>query len=234
VNSQRCRACGLSNPEFLFQVGNNRVARCPGCTHVFLETNENGSRSLCSDRNGDRAVDKFNDYLRTCREQCKSGSRALRLLDIGWPNEALLSRAKEQGFVTECVETPLSESRLSPEAFDVITMYDAIEHLHDPIHDLRRVQFWLKPGGVLFVLTPNDEALSRRVARLAFRASFHCIQGPMQTLYHSQHLSYFTARSLRSLFEGVGFDIVRAEKRNASKGFPGSGGKLAAWARRRA
>jgi 2-polyprenyl-3-methyl-5-hydroxy-6-metoxy-1,4-benzoquinol methylase len=133
-------------------------------------------------------------------------------------------------------------------------MYDLIEHLADPIDDLRRVQFWLKPGGVLFVLTPNDEALLRRLARLAFRASFHHIQRPMHTLYYAHHLSYFTSRSLRSLFAGVGLDMIRTETRNqemarlnvsgmdrlavrlifaASKPFSASGGKLLAWARRR-
>ena len=134
-------------------------------------------------------------------------------------------------------------------------MYDLIEHLQDPIEDLRRVQFWLKRGGVLFVLTPNDEALLRRVARLAFHASFRRIQRPMNTLYYTHHLSYFTTRSLRSLFEGIGLDVVRTETRNqemarlnvsgmdrlavglifaASKPFSGSRGKLLAWARRRA
>jgi SAM-dependent methyltransferase len=234
VNSRRCRACGLSNPEFLFQIGSHRVARCPGCTHVFLETNEKAATSLCSKTINEEAIHHFNDYLHACREHCKSGSRAPRLLGIGCGNEALASRAKEHGFVAERSETLLLDSRFSPDAFDVITMCDVIEHLHDPITDLRRVQFWLKPGGVLFVATPNDEALSRRVARLAFRASFHCIQRPMQTLYHAQHLSYFTSRSLRSLFEGIGLDIVRSETQNASKGFSGSGGKLLAWARRRA
>jgi len=200
--------------------------------------------------------------------------RAPRLLDIGCGNGAFLSRAQKQGFVVDGVETCspladearkkldchvytklLSECRFSPETFDVVTMYDLIEHLPDPIEDLRRVQFWLKPGGVLFVLTPNDEAFLRRAARLAFRVSLHCIQRPMNSLYYSHHLSYFTARSLRSLLEATGFDLVQTETRNqemtrltvsgldrlavrlifaASKPFSGSRGKLLAWARRRA
>jgi 2-polyprenyl-3-methyl-5-hydroxy-6-metoxy-1,4-benzoquinol methylase len=133
-------------------------------------------------------------------------------------------------------------------------MYDLIEHLPDPIQDLRRVQLWLKPGGILFVLTPNDDALLRRVARLTFHASLHRIQRPIHTLYYAHHLSYFTTRSLRSLFEGIGLDMVRAETRNqemarlnisgfdrlavslifaASRPFSRSGGKLLAWGRRR-
>jgi 2-polyprenyl-3-methyl-5-hydroxy-6-metoxy-1,4-benzoquinol methylase len=286
VSGQRCRACGLNNPEFLFQVGDNRVARCPGCTHVFLDivhtpesirnmyaAYENPGNDFYFERIDEEVTSHFDKYLHACREHCKTRSRVLRLLDIGCGNGALLSRAKKQGFVSEGIETCaplaaavrekfdcpvhttlLSECRFSAETFDVITMYDLIEHLQDPIQDLRRIQLWLKPGGVLFVLTPNDEALLRRVARLAFHASFHRIQRPMHTLYYAHHLSYFTRRSLRSLFEGIGLDIVQAETRNqemarlnisgmdrlavglifaASRPFSASGGKLLAWGRRR-
>ena len=37
MSGQQCRACGLNDSEILFQVGANRVARCLGCTHVFLD-----------------------------------------------------------------------------------------------------------------------------------------------------------------------------------------------------
>jgi 2-polyprenyl-3-methyl-5-hydroxy-6-metoxy-1,4-benzoquinol methylase len=287
VSGQRCRACGLSSSEFLFQVGDNRVVRCGGCSHVFLdvvhtadsirrmyEAYENRGNDFYFERIDQEVTTHFDNYLRACRENCKTGSRSPRLLDIGCGNGVLLSRAKKQGFICEGVEaciplaeavrnkldcqvhtTLLSECRFSVESFDVVTMYDLIEHLQDPIQDLRRIQLWLKPGGILFVLTPNDEALLRRIARLAFRGSFHCIQRPMHTLYYAHHLSYFTARSLRSLFEGTGFDVVRTETQNqemarlnisgidrfavamifaASKPFSGSRGKLLAWARRRA
>lgn len=287
VSMKGCRACGRNNSEFLFEVGGNRVARCRGCSHVFLdvvhtdetirqiyETYWNPARDFYFGRIDDEVSGHFDRYLQVCRTHCKTGTRALRLLDIGCGNGAFLSRAQKQGFVVEGVETCspladearkrldchvytklLSECRFSPGVFDVVTMYDLIEHLPDPIEGLQRVQLWLKPGGVLFVLTPNDEALVRRAARLAFRASLHRIQRPMNRLYYGHHLSYFTARSLRSLLEGTGFDLVQTETRNqemarltvsgmdrlavglifaASKPFPGSRGKLLAWARRRA
>jgi 2-polyprenyl-3-methyl-5-hydroxy-6-metoxy-1,4-benzoquinol methylase len=286
VSGQRCRACGLNNSEFLFQLGENRVARCPGCTHVFLdvvhtpesirqmyEGYENPGNDFYFERIDEEVTGHFDSYLQVCREQCKTGSRAPRLLDIGCGNGALISRAQKQGFVCEGIETCaplaeavrkklacavhtslLSECHFPLETFDVITMYDLIEHLQNPIDDLRRVQSWLKPSGVLFVLTPNDDAFIRRIARMAYRCSFHIVQAPMHTLYYPHHLSYFTSRSLRSLFEGVGLNLTRIETRNqemsrlnlsgaeriavslmfaASKPFPGSRGKLLAWARRR-
>lgn len=287
MSGQQCRACGLNNSELLFEVGGNRVERCQGCSHVFLdvvhtdesihqiyETYGDPIRDFYFEKIDDEVTSHFDRYLQNCRAHCKTRTRALRLLDIGCGNGAFLSRAQKQGFVVEGIETCdplanearkkldchvttklLSECQFSRETFDVVTMYDLIEHLPDPIEDLRRVQSWLKPGGVLFVLTPNDEALLRCAARLAFRLSLHRIQRPMNSLYYSHHLSYFTARSLHSLLAGTGFDIVQSETRNqemarlkisgmdrlavrlifaASQPFPGSRGKLLAWACRRA
>jgi 2-polyprenyl-3-methyl-5-hydroxy-6-metoxy-1,4-benzoquinol methylase len=199
----------------------------------MYEQYENPGNDFYFGRIDEEVTSHFDSYLRQCREHCKSGSRSLRLLDIGCGNGALLSRAQKQGFVCDGIETCaplaeavrkklacaihttlLSDSRFPSETFDVITMYDLIEHLHDPIDDLRRVHSWLKRGGMLFVLTPNDDALLRRVARLAYRSSLHMVQRPMHTLYYPHHLSYFTSRSLRSLFEGIGLDLVRIETRN--------------------
>ena len=239
----------------------------------MYEGYENSGNDFYFERIDVEVTSHFDSYLQHCREYCQTGSAPLRILDIGCGNGSLLTRAKKQGFICEGIETNepladavhrkldcpvhtklLSQCNFPTGTFDVITMYDLIEHLQDPIDDVRRVHSWLKPGGVLFVLTPNDDALLRRVARLAFRFSFHVVQRPMQTLYYPHHLSYFTARSLSSLFEGAGFDIIHMETRNqemsrlnlsrierlgvrlifaASRPFPRSGGKLLAWVRRR-
>jgi 2-polyprenyl-3-methyl-5-hydroxy-6-metoxy-1,4-benzoquinol methylase len=239
----------------------------------MYEGYENPGNDFYFGRIDDEVTHSFDRYLRDCREYCKTGSPVFRLLDIGCGNGSLLTRARKQGFICEGIETCeplaaavrkkldcpvhsklLSQCNFPPETFDLITMYDLIEHLQDPIDDVRRVHSWLKPGGVLFVLTPNDDALLRRAARMAFRSSFHLLQRPMRTLYYPHHLSYFTAKSLSSVFEGTGFDIIHLETRNqemsrlnlsrierlgvrlifaASRPFPRSGGKLLGWVRRR-
>ena len=239
----------------------------------MYEGYENPGNDFYFERIDEEVTAHFDGYLTRCREYCQTGSASLRLLDIGCGNGSFLSRAQQQDFTCEGIETCeplaqavrqklhcpihgqlLSQTDFPAETFDVVTMYDLIEHLQDPCDDVRRVYSWLKPGGVLFLLTPNDDALLRRVARLAYRSSFHLLQRPIRTLYYPHHLSYFTARSLRSLFEGTGFDVIQTETRNqemsrlnlsaterfgvgliftASRPFPGSGGKLLAWARRR-
>ena len=215
----------------------------------------------------------FDAYLARCRTNLDTGSDQPRLLDIGCGTGALLKRAQNARFLCEGIETcePLAEAThrelgcpvhiglLSqhdfPEhSFDVITMYDLIEHLPDPASDLGKVHKWLKPGGILFALTPNNDALLRRIARMMFRLSFSKIDRPMRVLYYRHHLSYFNTGSLARLVEETGFDVMQLETRNQETSrlilsgpehlavrltfaiadrMPAMGGKLVMWARKR-
>lgn len=46
-------------------------------------------------------------------------------------------------------------------SFDVITMWEVIEHLYNPISALEKASKLLKPGGILVMSTPNLSALDR-------------------------------------------------------------------------
>lgn len=177
-------------------------------------------------------------YLRTSRALLTlEAERAPRLLDIGCGTGGLMERAQALGFRVEGVEIcqPLAEltrARLGckvhdrfltelelPEAsYDVITMYDLVEHLADPVGDLCAVHRLLKPGGVLFVLTPNDEALVRRISKALFHLSLGRFDRPMRKLYYPDHLSYFTAQSLTELFARTGFEVLEGYTKNQELG----------------
>jgi 2-polyprenyl-3-methyl-5-hydroxy-6-metoxy-1,4-benzoquinol methylase len=58
----------------------------------------------------------------------------------------------------EAVDLPL-------EGFDVITMNDVIEHFSDPRAALERSAALLRPGGILYLVTPDIGSLSARVLR---------------------------------------------------------------------
>ena len=53
------------------------------------------------------------------------------------------------------------QMRFPPTSFDVVVMFDVIEHLLDPLDSLHRVRSVLHPGGVLIISTPNFNALTR-------------------------------------------------------------------------
>ena len=57
----------------------------------------------------------------------------------------------------------LSEIDLDPESFDVITMWDYIEHSPDPAGEFQRAHGLLKRGGMLVLTTPNIASLPARI-----------------------------------------------------------------------
>jgi len=84
-----------------------------------------------------------------------------------------------------------------PAGYDVICMWDTLEHLPRPVECIRRAARWLKPGGVLAVTT-ND--IDSRLARLR-KARWRQIHPPT-------HLFYFSADTLRMAVEQAGLQTL--------------------------
>ena len=265
VSGNRVLRCPECSHVYLDTVHNSQSIR------EMYETYESGRDFYFQDFDAE-VTRNIDGYLKRCREYCDVSQDKLRLLDVGCGVGVLLSKAKAQGFNCEGVEiceplaraaeeklncrvhrTLLEDLHLPENGFDIITMYDLIEHLQDPAGEIKRVHRLLRPGGVLFVLTPNNDALMRRFAQWSYRLSLHQFQRPMRALYYSHHLSYFTADSLRSLLHRAGLQVMRSETRNQelsrltlsgfekaavrtifrmSERFPALGGKLLVWARK--
>lgn len=81
-------------------------------------------------------------------------------------------------------------------AFDVVAMIDVIEHLSDPKDALGRVARWLKPGGLLYLVTPDIGSLSAAVLRGSWWG------------LRPAHLYYYDRRTLGRALEAAGFEVV--------------------------
>jgi len=101
-------------------------------------------------------------------------------------------------------DLPVEYLEIPDESFDLITAYAVIEHVYDPVDLVRRVYELLKPGGLAIIMTGDVEStLAKKMGR-------------RWPLYISpDHISFFSARSLRKLLEEFGFRVVSEEWRNA-------------------
>jgi 2-polyprenyl-3-methyl-5-hydroxy-6-metoxy-1,4-benzoquinol methylase len=139
-----------------------------------------------------------------------------RLLDNGSGAGFFLLDARERGWTVSGLEVSdsaaaharsrglavqtgtLSEMQLESESVDAATLWDVVEHLHDPLRDLGRLRRVLRPGGVLALSTPNYES----ILRIVRGAKWHGFK-------LDEHLSLFSPQTMGFLLEEAGFEPVR-------------------------
>jgi 2-polyprenyl-3-methyl-5-hydroxy-6-metoxy-1,4-benzoquinol methylase len=140
-----------------------------------------------------------------------------RLLDVGAYCGYFLDVAGQAGFDAEGLELStwaaaeargigltvhnetLAERAKAHRHYDVVTMWDVVEHLADPQAELEQVHALLEPGGQVWLSTIDSGS---RVARWL---------GPRWPWLMDMHLYYFDRRTLPALLERVGFVDVRIE-----------------------
>ncbi len=136
---------------------------------------------------------------------CGTGEFLALLQEKGWqvaglepgPRAAALARRR---LGTDAVQNlPLEQAEFAPWAFDLITLWDVLEHLRDPRAALERVRPWLRPGGVLAVGVPNLSSWDARIF------------GPHWIGWDApRHLYLFPEATLRAILLQAGFAVLEA------------------------
>ncbi|MDO8671586.1 MAG: class I SAM-dependent methyltransferase [Dehalococcoidia bacterium] len=90
--------------------------------------------------------------------------------------------------------------------FDVIVLADVLEHLREPWTLLNRLKSVLVPGGHLIVSAPNVAHWTVRTRLLLGRFEYG-----EKGILDSNHLQFFTSRSIVRLITGSGYKIIRSD-----------------------
>jgi 2-polyprenyl-3-methyl-5-hydroxy-6-metoxy-1,4-benzoquinol methylase len=98
---------------------------------------------------------------------------------------------------------------LDDAAFDVVTMWDFLEHVLDPRAVLAKCHRLLARGGVALVFTIDTTSLFNEAGALLHRLSGGGAVRVLELLYDYRHNYYFTKPSLTRLLETSGFRIER-------------------------
>lgn len=108
------------------------------------------------------------------------------------PDEAAVNAAKSKG--GNVIQGSLPSPALRHGSFAQVTMSHVLEHLRDPLAALREIHALLRPGGRVWLTTPNiDSTLSQ-----AFRRHWRGLEPP-------RHLVLFTPNALKKTLQTVGF-----------------------------
>lgn len=143
-----------------------------------------------------------------------------RLLDVGCGLGFFLAAAQRRGWEVRGVDTSpawvnLANARLGSErvqlasveraslprgSFALVTVWDVIEHVFEPIPFLARLRELLAPGGRLFIRTPN---IAYGYPVYAFR---RVLLRHDAELGPTNHVVYFTARTMRDALARAGLE----------------------------
>jgi 2-polyprenyl-3-methyl-5-hydroxy-6-metoxy-1,4-benzoquinol methylase len=149
-----------------------------------------------------------------------------RALEIGCAAGFFLDTLRRRGFETHGIEIgeevfahardvfrlpnlhlgPLESYAPPVEPFDLVALFDVIEHLADPTAAMRRVRSMLRPGGIAVLQTQDVASLARRVMG---RKWTHFKQ--------AEHVYHFSPATIRTLLDRAGFDVLEVRKRGAGK-----------------
>lgn len=93
-------------------------------------------------------------------------------------------------------EGTLESPALGDRQFDVLTLWDVIEHLHDPAAELTRAYDRLRPGGYIVIHTMDIDAPMAK------------LMGGRWPWLMDMHLYFFSRRTLAAMVEKAGFTVI--------------------------
>lgn len=217
-----CIICGSSSVGLLYtRTKSGGIWQCQKCKFAWVGNKTVDQMRLegVDERLREESISEqslrertFQRRLDLIRAYQKSG----RLLDVGCALGFFLSLAQKQGFESYGLEANsktalfaknqlglkniqvgyLENASYPNEFFDVVTLFHVIEHLSDPVRQLKAITKWIRRGGLLVVETPNFSSWLRK------------LMGPKWRQFLHNHFYFFSPRNLLSLLEKQGFEIL--------------------------
>jgi len=222
-----CPLCAGRRARTVWNEDGLRYVRCAACGCVFsdvdAETYKGAGRNLWHDADVSEETAAFYGRARKLSHEGflkhfpPRGGR--RLLDVGCGLGYFVAAAAESGWETYGCDTSPSwveqaKARTGSErialsapgpglfggGFDMVTAWDVLEHVHDPVPFLGTVASLLAPGGRAFIRTPN---LAWILPTYALRRH---LLGEAVKLGPLNHVVYFTVSTLSAALRRAGLE----------------------------
>ena len=139
-----------------------------------------------------------------------------KMLDVGCGPGLFLIEAKKRGwevYGTEFTDKQLvylkdkgintlkgklTNNSFEDGLFDVIISSEVIEHINNPVEEMQQFHRLLRKGGVVYITTPNFNALER-----------YLLKGDYEIIEYPEHLSYYTPTTINLLLTNNGFEKLK-------------------------
>lgn len=185
-----CPVCNSSYATHIMNKSASSYFKCNECSMVYLNPIMNPQATVeyytnLNTGQGDivSSDSKFYSEIYSLGldsiERFKNGGE---ILDIGCSTGFFLDLAKHRGWSTSGLELGIEEAvvaqnkghnilrytieNLDPsKIFDVVTMWDVLEHIPDGLNQLKLIHQHLSKNGILFFQIPNSDSLAAKVLR---------------------------------------------------------------------
>ncbi len=139
-----------------------------------------------------------------------------KMLDVGCGPGLFLIEAKKRGwevYGTEFTDNQLAylndkgiktlkgkltKDSFEDELFDVIISSEVIEHINNPVEELNHFNRMLRKGGLVYITTPNFNAIER-----------YLLRGDYEIIEYPNHLCYYTKTTINLLLKQQGFKKLK-------------------------
>ncbi len=189
-----------------------------------------------------RKSEKLRNFLRVLRK-LKRVKPEGKMLDVGCATGVFLDMAQKEGYDVTGVDVSeyackyakenfgiktkqgfLEEVKLKEKSFDIITLWDVLEHVQDPNKFLNEAKRLLKDDGLIFILTVNDSSLMGWIAEGVYLGSLKTLPIFTRMIHPIHHNYHFKEKHLRAYLRKTGLKVMWKEKsempvENAEGGF---------------
>jgi len=199
----------------------DQVVTCNSCSLLFVNPRLSSETIIDACAKGDDEVyvsqgtGRMETFKKGLRLVEKFSPQKGKLLDVGAAAGFFMNVAKNNGWEVSGVEpntwlceygkkhfnipilpTTLEHARYKKSFFDVVTIWDVIEHIPHPERTLHEIQRILKPGGIFILSTPNADSV------------FFKIFGRKWWFFLSHHLFYFSPKTIKIFLRKEGFTVL--------------------------
>jgi len=181
----------------------------------------------------------YYQWVLDCLESHDPGRK---LIDVGCGLGSFLKYAESRGWEVEGTEMsqfairhnqeklslkvfPPSKLQKSPSSsYDVISLWDFLEHTREVNDILKECRRLLKDSGSLVIRTINENTLFNGIAIVLWKLSFNRFDYFLCRMHEPLHVLYFTRSNLQQLLKKNGFNVVSSKyhdlpARRVSQGF---------------
>ncbi len=204
-----------------------QIVRCKKCSFVYADPRGSDSEIKSGYEESEDELYKkeeagrYATFERVCNNIIQFKKKG-KILDIGCSIGTFLDVCRKKGFVPHGLElsqwsvkyanskknlanvynATLETQKYFPKSsFDVITMLDLIEHLVDPISELKRVHEYIKPDGIFVIGTMNIDSWFVRLLKGNW------------PWYMKMHIYYFSPKTIEKMLNMTGFKVIKVVKK---------------------